>query len=418
MSLKEMNLEQRIAWFQNERAKYPRVTEEAAAYLLSTDFFKSPASTRFHGSYEGGLFEHSVHVYLWLKRLAKQFAVFPGREISDESAFIVGFFHDMCKAGIYQPTTRNVKDENGVWQKVPSYDFADPFPMGHGEKSVDIITRRMGIELCDAEAMAIRWHMGGFENAKAFRAACEWEKVMKQPPMAMLTHLADSLATYFDENTKQQMPEKCRSENMPEEVAPYFSRWLEKLPPKPEQEVFFWLYDQSIGRRPNGDRMRKVLTDYSDFCSAPAAVNGVLAQAGALLHVSLETFFRFLQIADVCCWPKAENTMQNFAGISLLHGLGKLNAFKLQERNVKDENGNWQKVPYYVEADDPLPMGSPGVKAVHIYDGYFRDGTEALAIRWIDGPQNDADFRTCGAAFEMYPFTFLAYAANLLAAYL
>ncbi len=34
-------------------------------YLLSksSDFFIAPASTRFHGSYEGGLVEHSINVY-------------------------------------------------------------------------------------------------------------------------------------------------------------------------------------------------------------------------------------------------------------------------------------------------------------------------------------------------------------------
>ena len=32
-----------------------------------TDFFKAPASTRFHGNYEGGLVEHSMQVYEILK---------------------------------------------------------------------------------------------------------------------------------------------------------------------------------------------------------------------------------------------------------------------------------------------------------------------------------------------------------------
>ena len=39
--------------------------EELLEYLLSpqSDFFTAPASTRFHGAYEGGLCEHSVNVY-------------------------------------------------------------------------------------------------------------------------------------------------------------------------------------------------------------------------------------------------------------------------------------------------------------------------------------------------------------------
>ena len=29
----------------------------------SSDFFTAPSSTRYHGSYEGGLVEHSLNVY-------------------------------------------------------------------------------------------------------------------------------------------------------------------------------------------------------------------------------------------------------------------------------------------------------------------------------------------------------------------
>ena len=32
-------------------------------FIEKTDFFKAPASTRFHGNYEGGLLEHSMKVY-------------------------------------------------------------------------------------------------------------------------------------------------------------------------------------------------------------------------------------------------------------------------------------------------------------------------------------------------------------------
>ena len=32
-------------------------------WLLTTDFFEAPASTRFHGAYKGGLVDHSLNVY-------------------------------------------------------------------------------------------------------------------------------------------------------------------------------------------------------------------------------------------------------------------------------------------------------------------------------------------------------------------
>lgn len=40
-------------------------------WLGSTDFFEAPASTRFHGSYEGGLCQHSLNVGKWLNKLAE-----------------------------------------------------------------------------------------------------------------------------------------------------------------------------------------------------------------------------------------------------------------------------------------------------------------------------------------------------------
>ena len=32
-------------------------------YLNTSDFYRSPASTKYHGSYAGGLVEHSINVY-------------------------------------------------------------------------------------------------------------------------------------------------------------------------------------------------------------------------------------------------------------------------------------------------------------------------------------------------------------------
>lgn len=37
--------------------------EELMGWLERSDFYTAPASTRFHGSYKGGLLEHSLNVY-------------------------------------------------------------------------------------------------------------------------------------------------------------------------------------------------------------------------------------------------------------------------------------------------------------------------------------------------------------------
>ena len=64
----------------------------------------------------------------------------------------------------YKVGTRNVKnDVTGQWEKVPFYQVADQLPYGHGEKSVYLIEHFMRLKT--AEAIAIRWHMGGFDDA-------------------------------------------------------------------------------------------------------------------------------------------------------------------------------------------------------------------------------------------------------------
>lgn len=175
------------------------ITREGADKLLeyltskSSDFFTAPASQRYHGAYEGGLVEHSVNVYHCLEaylareRVQEQY----GMAYEPESIAIAALLHDVCKVNCYKPGFRNVKDENGVWQKVPSYDYEDKLPYGHGEKSVYIVTGFM--RLTREEAFAIRYHMGfsGLEDKRNIGNAFE------QFPLAFALSVADMEATYF-----------------------------------------------------------------------------------------------------------------------------------------------------------------------------------------------------------------------------
>ena len=108
----------------------------------ASDFFIAPASTRFHGAYEGGLCEHSINVYECLcdylarQRVREVYGLAP----SAETIAIVSLLHDLCKVNCYKPSFRNVKDEHGTWKKVPTFEYSDPMPYGHGEKSVYIIS--------------------------------------------------------------------------------------------------------------------------------------------------------------------------------------------------------------------------------------------------------------------------------------
>lgn len=163
-------------------------------YLQSSasDFFEAPASTRFHGAYAGGLVEHSINVYHCLKAYLERQRVKEtyGLSVSDESIAVSALLHDLCKVNCYKPGTRNVK-ENGVWKQVPTFEYSDDLPYGHGEKSVYIITGFM--RLTREEAFAIRYHMGfaGTEDARNVGEA------FQRFPLAFALSTADMEATYF-----------------------------------------------------------------------------------------------------------------------------------------------------------------------------------------------------------------------------
>ncbi len=175
------------------------ITREGADALLDylmnkSDFFTAPASAKFHGSYPGGLCEHSVNVYDCLKDYLARPRVeeLYGLEYSPETVAIAALLHDLCKIGCYRSGTRNVKnDATGQWEKVPTFFYEDPLPYGHGEKSVYIISGFM--RLTREEAMAIRWHMGfsGSEDKGLVG------KALEQYPLAFALSVADMEATYF-----------------------------------------------------------------------------------------------------------------------------------------------------------------------------------------------------------------------------
>ena len=170
--------------------------EELLAWMEQTDFFTAPASARYHSCYAGGLCQHSINVFecLWAyikRKRVQEIYQLNTEEYSDESLAIVGLLHDLCKTNVYKAGFRNVKDDNGQWQRVPNYTFEDSLPYGHGEKSVFMINRFM--KLTDMESFAIRFHMGfsGDEDNRLVGQA------LAAYPLAFAVSVADSEATYF-----------------------------------------------------------------------------------------------------------------------------------------------------------------------------------------------------------------------------
>lgn len=173
-------------------------SQELLEWMLKTDFFTAPASTKYHCACFEGLVRHSLSVFDVM--VEKHFE--EGID-SLESFTICALLHDLCKAQFYEVSTRNVKNkETGKWDEVPFYSINDRFPYGHGEKSVFLIERFMRLKT--AEAIAIRWHMGSFDDPNGYSVSQAYEKY----PLAVKLHLADLESTYLREKNTSTVNNK------------------------------------------------------------------------------------------------------------------------------------------------------------------------------------------------------------------
>lgn len=176
--------------------------DKLLAWLESTDFFTAPAGAKHHGAHAGGLVVHSLNVWNRLREITLRDTI-NGKAILDlapetnETVAILALLHDVCKVGVYHTETKRRRNpDTGTWEDYQAYTFRDPLPLGHGEKSLYLITKYMA--LTEEEALAIRWHMGAFDDAvkggsRALDAA------MDATPWVWRLHEADMCAARIDE---------------------------------------------------------------------------------------------------------------------------------------------------------------------------------------------------------------------------
>lgn len=170
--------------------------DKLLAFLESSDFFTAPASTRFHCAFEGGLASHSVNVYKRLLfNIENEFGSEWEKHYSHETIAICSLLHDLCKVSYYKKDYRNVK-ENGQWVKKEVYVREEDLPYGHGEKSVYIL--QSFLKLTREEAVAINFHMGGFD-ARVKGGDGSISEAYDKFPLAIMLHVSDIEATYLDE---------------------------------------------------------------------------------------------------------------------------------------------------------------------------------------------------------------------------
>ena len=206
-----MNIENNITRFEAELAKVQRPgMDKLLEYIQKSDFYKAPASTKYHLAAPGGLLQHSLNVLDALRGLLswRSDGVWEYRAagkvvdtIPDDSVIMMALLHDICKTHFYGTSTRNQKnDRTGQWEKVPFYTIDDKMPLGHGPKSAMII--KQYTTLTSQEMYAIWHHMGmngNYENDNAVG------KSIEMYPAVLALQTADMMASRFMEGEKENV---------------------------------------------------------------------------------------------------------------------------------------------------------------------------------------------------------------------
>ena len=190
------------------------------------------------------------------------------------------------------------------------------------------------------------------------------------------------------------------------------------------KNIFKSIYDKYIKRDGSKELMAWLESDKCDFFTAPASAKYHLAVKGGLCEHSINVYnnLKWIVEKEKTLHPESVTniTEESMAICALLHDLCKVNFYKISERNVKNESGNWVKEPYYT-IDEEFPMGH-GEKSLYIIGSFMKlTRDEAAAINWHMGA---FDKRAMGGdhsisdAYEKYPLAVYLQMADFVSSYI
>ena len=147
----------------------------------------------------------------------------------------------------------------------------------------------------------------------------------------------------------------------------------------------------------------------TSFFTDPASANHHSACEGGLLIHSLNVYKRLKELVG---------DSESVKIIGLLHDVCKIGSYEVSYRNVKDENGVWNQVPFYKHKKENFAFGH-GEKSVYMISTFIKlKKEEALAIRWHMGAFEPKEtYGYLGEAVSECPLIIYTHAADMLATY-
>lgn len=168
-------------------------SEELMKYLMTTNFFKSPASIKYHLSEDHGLVKHSLNVYNVIRQLNTTLC---NNKYTDESLIKVALCHEFGKIGLFEKYLKNEKHD-GQWVQVEAYkstDSKDRYVVGDcGFTSYMIASRYIPFNDEEIAALCNFMHIVNINNYM------EISTVIDKYNLTLLLHIADMVATYIVE---------------------------------------------------------------------------------------------------------------------------------------------------------------------------------------------------------------------------
>ena len=155
--------------------------------------------------------------------------------------------------------------------------------------------------------------------------------------------------------------------------------------------------------------------DKSDFKFAPASTRFHHSYRGGLLKHSLEVYHCMKDFASQIEF--FELPEDSIIIMSLLHDICKVNMYKTELRNTKNEAGEWVKVPFYT-IDELEPLGHADKSIMLIYEyGVTLTKIERACIRNHMGFSEQENTNRVSSLFDRCPQALILYWADLQSAY-
>ena len=162
---------------------------ELVKYLDTNDYFNKPATSQYFRPYAGGLCQYALDLYYELAQLVNAYC--PGK-YTEEDVIKVALFKDIYKAELFEPYTKNVKnDVTGQWETTIAYKYREDRAVYGDLPFSSFMTARKFVDFTEEQIEAI------MHSTAAGAYGGDIHEILRKYQLVALTRMADIAAYYL-----------------------------------------------------------------------------------------------------------------------------------------------------------------------------------------------------------------------------